>query len=148
MGLAAHAAVETKMDMEKFSAAPAKRIKILVGRLLTGLTMLLLLVDAGGKLFASQTMIDTTPAGLGLPHDVALYRTLGAILAVCVGLHLWRRTALLGAVLLTGFLGGAIAVNVRASMPLPVNTLMGFYIGVVMWAGYYLRDARLRGLLT
>jgi hypothetical protein len=137
-----------RMDAGERATTRRKRAPILIGRVLSGVAVLFLLVDAGGKLLAPQSMIDTTPAELQLPHDVTLYRLLGAILAVCVALHLWRRTALLGAVLVTGFLGGAVAVNVRAGMPLATNTLFSVYMGVVMWVGFYLRDARLRVALS
>lgn len=116
------------------------------GRVLSGVAILFLTADAAGKLIAPQTMIAYSPP-LGLPADPALYRLIGGILAVCVGLHLWRRTAILGAVLLTGFLGGAVAVNVRAEMLLFSNTLFGVYLGILLWTGFWLRDARVRALL-
>jgi len=72
---------------------------------------------------------------------------IGAILAVCTALYAWPRTALLGAVLLTSFLGGAVAVNVRAEMPLATNTLFGIYLGAMVWAGLWLRDPRVCALL-
>lgn len=116
------------------------------GRILSGLVIAALAADALGKLIAPQLMIANSPP-LGLPADPALYRVIGAILAGCVALHLWPRTSVLGAVLLTGFLGGAVAVNVRAEMPLLSNTLFGVYIGIMLWAGLWLRDSRVRALL-
>ena len=116
------------------------------GRILGGLVVVALAADAAGKLIAPQTMIANSPP-LGLPADPALYRTIGAILVGCLALHVWPRTAVLGAVLLTGFLGGAVAVNVRAGMPLFGNTLFGAYIGILLWAGLWLRDARVRAML-
>lgn len=116
------------------------------GRILGGLVVVALAADAAGKLIAPQAMIDHSPP-LGLPADPALYRTIGAILAGCLALHVWPRTAVLGAVLLTGFLGGAVAINVRAQMPLFGNTLFGVYIGILLWAGLWLRDERVRALL-
>jgi len=116
------------------------------GRVLSGLSVLFLSADAAGKLIAPHAMIAYSPP-LGLPADPSLYRLIGAVLAVCIGLHLWRRTAILGAILLTGFLGGAIAVNLRAEMPLFGNTLFGLYLGILLWAGFWLRDARVRSLV-
>lgn len=116
------------------------------GLVLSGLAVLFFLMDAGGKLVAPEAMIAHTPP-LGLPADVGFYRLLGAILAVCTALHVWPRTALLGAVLLTGFLGGAVAVNLRADMPLFANTLFGVYLGALMWAGLLLRRPEVAGLL-
>ena len=136
------------MDLAQPATARKATVRVLVGRVLSGAVVVLLLADAAGKLFATRTMIDTTPAALQLPDDVGLYRALGGILAACVALHLWQRTALLGAVLVTGFLGGAIAVNLRAGMPLATNTLVGLYFGILMWVGFYLRDARLRVALS
>lgn len=127
-------------------ARPRAGRAVWAGRALSGVAILFLTADAAGKLIAPQTMIAYSPP-LGLPADPALYRLIGAILAVCVGLHLWRRTAMLGAVLLTGFLGGAIAINVRAEMPLFSNTLFGVYLGILLWIGFWLRDARVRTLI-
>jgi hypothetical protein len=116
------------------------------GVVLSGLAVLFFLMDAGGKLLAPEAMIAHTPP-LGLPADVGFYRLLGAILALCTALHVWPRTAVLGAVLLTGFLGGAVAVNLRADMPLFANTLFGVYVGALKWAGLLLRRPRLAVLL-
>jgi hypothetical protein len=127
------------------TAVPGSRA-LWTGRILSGVSILFLTADAAGKLIAPQTMIAYSPP-LGLPADPSLYRLIGAILAVCVGLHLWRRTAVLGAVLITGFLGGAIAVNLRAEMPLFSNTLFGLYLGILLWTGFWLRDARVRSLI-
>ena len=115
------------------------------GLVLSGLAILFFVMDAGGKLIAPEAMIAHTPP-LGLPADAAFYRLLGGILALCTALHAWPRTALLGAVLLTGFLGGAIAVNLRADMPLFANTLFGVYLGALMWGGLVLRRPGLASL--
>lgn len=120
--------------------------KVTAGRIISGLIVLALALDAGGKLLFPATMIENTPP-LGLQADVGLYRLLGAILAACLGLYVWRRTSLIGAVLLTGYLGGAIAINLRAGMPLFSNTLFGAYLGVLVWGGLILRDPRLRTLI-
>ncbi|MGN6268969.1 MAG: DoxX family protein [Sphingomonas sp.] len=131
-----------------FDAAPARRAdrQVVVGRVLSGLVILFLAADALGKLVAPATMIAHSPP-LGFPADPGLYRLLGAILAACTALYAVPRTAFVGAVLLTGYLGGAIAVNVRAEMPLISNTLFGVYLGLFVWAGLYLRSARLRAVI-
>ena len=116
------------------------------GLVLSGLAILFLVADAAGKLIAPETMIANTPP-LGLPATVSFYRLLGTLLAICTAIHVWPRTALLGAVLLTGFLGGAVAVNLRAGMPLLSNTLFGVYVGALMWGGLLLRRPKLAGLL-
>jgi hypothetical protein len=116
------------------------------GRVLSGLANIALAMDALSKIFVPQMMIDNSPP-LGIAADTGLYRTIGAILLVSLLLHVWPRTAFLGALLVTAFLGGAVAVNLRAGMPLFSNTLFGAYIGLIFWAGLWLRDARVRALL-
>ena len=131
-----------------FDTAPVRRADraIIAGRILSGLVILFLAADALGKLIAPATMIAYSPP-LGLPADPGLYRLLGTILLACTALYAAPRTALVGAVLLTGYLGGAIAVNLRAEMPLISNTLFGVYLGLFIWAGLYLRSARLRAVI-
>jgi hypothetical protein len=114
---------------------------------LSGLAILFLAADAGGKLIAPDMMIANSPP-LGLPDDVGFYRQLGAILAICVALYAWPRTAILGAVLLTGYLGGAIATHLRVESPLLCHTLLGGYLGILLWAGLWLRDRRVRALVN
>lgn len=116
------------------------------GLVLSALATLFFLMDAGGKLVAPDVMIANTPP-LGLPADAGLYRLLGVILAACTALYVWPRTALLGAVLLTGYLGGAIAVNLRAHMPLFANTLFGAYMGLLVWIGLLMRRPEVAFLL-
>ncbi|MES2054709.1 MAG: DoxX family protein [Pseudomonadota bacterium] len=125
---------------------PSNTKTLWTGRVLSGLAILALGADAVFKLATPQLMIDNSPP-LGLAPDPGLYRTIGAILLVSVILYAWPRTAILGAVLITAFLGGAVAVNLRADMPLFSNTLFGVYIGLVAWAGLWLRDPRVRALL-
>lgn len=117
-----------------------------VGRILSGLAVAALGIDAAMKLAVPQLMIDNSPP-LGLPADTGFYRMIGAILLAALALHVWPRTAILGAVLITGFLGGAVAVNAVAGMPLFANTLFGVYVGIVVWAGLWLRDRRVRALV-
>lgn len=119
---------------------------VLVGRGLSSLAILFLAADAGGKLFVPNLMIANSPP-LGLPADPAFYRLLGAILATCTALYAWPRTAALGAVLLTGYLGGAVASHLRVGSPLFGFTLFGVYLGSLAWGGLWLRDPRVRALL-
>ena len=121
--------------------------QVIVGRVLSGLVILALTFDAGGKLLFPNAMIATSPP-TGLPADIGFYRLLGTILAVSVALYAWPRTCFLGAILLTGYLGGAIATNLRVAMPLFTFTLVGFYLGLLVWGGLWLRDARLRVLFS
>ena len=92
-------------------------------------------------------MIANSPP-LALPADPAFHRLLGAILAICIALYTWPRTSVLGAILLTGFLGGAVSAHLRVGSPLASFTLVGVYFGVVVWAGLWLRDQRIRALFV
>lgn len=116
------------------------------GLALTILVGLLLAMDAGGKLFAPAQMIANSPP-IGLPAEEAFHRMLGVILAVCLALYLVPRTALLGAILLTGYLGGAVAIHLRAGSPTFSHTLFGVYLGVMVWAALWCRHPALRRLI-
>jgi len=82
---------------------------------------------------------------LGFP--VALARPIGIIELICLAVYLFPRTSVLGAILWTGYLGGAIATHVRLGNPLLTHQLFPIYIALMLWGGLYLRDARLRALL-
>ncbi len=130
------------------STRPARASRsVIVGRILSGLVILALTLDAGGKLLFPTTMIATSPP-TGLPADIGFYRLLGAILAPSVALYAWPRTSFLGAILLTGYLGGAVATNLRVSMPLFSFTMVGVYLGLLVWGGLWLRDTRVRALFS
>ncbi len=118
---------------------------IWVGRALSGLAILFFAMDAGGKLIAPALMIANSPP-LGLPADPGFYRLLGGVLAICAILYAIPRTAILGAVLLTGYLGGAIALQLRVGSPLFSHTLFGVYLGLMLWGGLWLRMPHLRAL--
>lgn len=113
---------------------------------MSGLAIAFLVVDAGMKLAAPQMAIDYSPP-LGWPADVPSYRLLAVILLVPTLLYAVPRTAVLGAVLLTGYLGGAVALHVRVGSPLFSHILFGVYLGVFVWGGLWLRDPRVRALL-
>jgi hypothetical protein len=86
-------------------------------------------------------------AQLGWPSDLPMARLLGALTVGATLLYLVPRTAVLGALLLTAYLGGAVATHVRIGNPLFSHVLFGVYLGVMLWAGLWLRDPRLRALL-
>ncbi len=117
-----------------------------IGLGLTGFVALFLAMDAGGKLFAPALMIANSPP-LGLPADEGFHRMLGAILALSLGLFLYPRTAVLGAILLTGYLGGAVATHLRIGSPLVSHTLFGVYLGMAVWAALWCRLPTLRALI-
>jgi hypothetical protein len=117
-----------------------------IGLGLTILIALFLAMDAGGKLFAPAMMIANSPP-LGLPNDPAFHRMLGAILTLGLMLYLIPRTALLGAIVLTGYLAGAVAIHTRIGSPLVSHTLFGVYLGVFVWAALWCRLPALRALI-
>jgi hypothetical protein len=116
--------------------------KYKTGWILSGLAILFLTMDAVMKLLALPVVIEAGTA-LGFPGE-SMARLLGVILIVCTALYAVPRTSVLGAILLTGYLGGAVATHVRAGNPLFSHVLFGIYVGVLVWAGIYLRDAQLR----
>ena len=114
------------------------------GRALSGLAVLFLLFDSTGKLLQIQPVVEGT-LQLGYPRDIVF--TLGVILFTCVLVYVIPRTSVLGALLLTGYLGGAVATHVRVESPLFTHVLFPTYLGAALWGGLLLRDARLRAFL-
>ena len=121
---------------------------IWTGRVLSGLAVLFLLFDAIIKFFMDELPPEALEAGAALQWPMELMPTVGTILLVCTVLYAIPRTSLLGAVLLTGYLGGAIASHVRVSNPLFTHTLFPIYVAVFVWLGLYLRDSRLKAFLA
>lgn len=111
------------------------------GRVISALPVLFLLMDGVMKL-AKPAMVVEATVKLGYPETVIL--PLGIVLLVCTVLYAIPRTSVLGAILLTGYLGGAVATHVRVGNPLFTHTLFPVYLGVFTWGGLYLRDMRLR----
>ncbi len=114
------------------------------GRVLTGLATLFLLVDGGMKLFKPRVVVEST-VQLGYPESSIV--GIGIVLLVCTILYIVPRTAILGAVMLTGYLGGAVASQVRVSGPV-FSVLFPVIFGGLVWAGLALRDRRVQGLMT
>ena len=125
-------------------AAPVGRTAHRVGYALTGLVALFLLFDAVTKLLRLQMVVDAT-VQMGFPAWTV--PVIGGTLLVCLALYLVPRTAVLGAVLLTGYLGGAVCAQLRIEAPLLSTLLFPVYTGVLVWLGLYLRSAALRALV-
>ena len=123
----------------------AARNRRRIGVALTSLAVVFLLLDAVMKLLALPAVLSTT-AQLGYPGSGQFARNLGAVLMVCTLLYAWPRTAVLGAILLTGYLGGAIAAHVRIGSPVFTHVLFGAYVALFVWGGLFLRDERVRRL--
>jgi hypothetical protein len=119
---------------------------IWTGRTLSGLAILFLMMDAGMKIVALP-IVGATAAALGWPADPSFWMAMGVMLFAITVLYAIPRTAVLGAILLTGYLGGAVATHVRIDNPLFSHTLFGVYLGLFIWGGLWLRDARVRALL-
>ncbi len=128
-------------------AAPAPRLSrgaLVTSWIITGLIAAFLLLDVAMK-FAPPKSVAAQFVRAGWP--IGLSSTLGVLLLVSLILWLIPRTAPLGAILLTGYLGGAVASSLRLQMPLFTTTLSPVYFGVLVWFALWLRDPRLRALL-
>jgi len=108
------------------------------------LVILFMLMDLTMK-YLQLPIVITTTEGLGWP--AASVVPLAIILTVCTLLYAWPQAAVLGAILLTGYLGGAVATHMRIGSPLFSHELFGVYLGLFAWGGLFLRDARLRALI-
>lgn len=128
------------------AAAPRAGARIWTGRVLSTLVVLFLLFDGTGKLLRLAPVMKGTVVELGYPATTVV--GIGVVLLACTGLYLVPRTAILGAVLLTGYLGGAVASQVRVGNPLFGYVLFPVYVATAAWIGLYLRDPRLRAVLA
>lgn len=123
-------------------SSPAKRPW--AGIIVTALPVLFLLMDGAVKFTSLQPVTDSFRQ---LGYSPALAPKIGALLLACLALYLVPRTSVLGAILLTGYLGGAVSTHVRVGNPLFSHVLFPVYVGVLLWAGLYLREPRLRALV-
>jgi hypothetical protein len=114
-----------------------------LGLVIGGLTVAFLLFDAVIHLLLIQPVVDSF-SQLGYPLGVV--RAIAVLELLCLALYLIPRTSVLGAVLLTGYLGGAVSAQLRVGSPLVSTTLFAVYVGIALWAALFLRDARLRQL--
>ena len=118
----------------------------ITGRVMSGVVVLFPLFDGAIKLLPLPVVTETMDK-MGFGASDTLARSLGIITIVCTLLYSVPPTSILGAILLTGYLGGAIASHVRIGSPLFSHTLFGLYLGLMVWGGLYLRDGNLRALL-
>ena len=117
---------------------------IWIGRILSGLAVLFLTFDGIVKLLQTPEVIEGSQQ---LGFAVSSMVPIGLVLLACVAIYLVPRTAILGAVRLTGYLGGASATHVRVGNPLLTHVLFPTYVAALIWGGLYLRDSRVRRLL-
>ncbi len=125
------------------AAPPASRKQLWTGRILSAIPVLFLLMDGIMKLAKPAPVVEAM-AQIGYPASLAV--GLG-ILLLSVVLYLLPRTSVLGAILLTGYLGGAISAHLRVGNPLFSHILFPAYVGLLLWVGLFLRDPRLQGLV-
>jgi hypothetical protein len=111
------------------------------GRLVTAFAVLFLTFDVAIKLAQLPIAVEST---MQLGYPASAVPVIGAVEAVCLALYLWPATAVLGAVLWVGYLGGAIATHVRVGSPLFSHTLFPIYVAGLLWLGLWLRSQRVR----
>jgi hypothetical protein len=131
--------LESVTTMEQTSVAAER-----TGYVLSGVAVLFLLFDTVIKLADIQIVRDSM-LQLGYPVDMGI--VIGVIELLCLFTYIVPKTSVFGAILMTGYLGGAIATHVRIGSPLASHTLFPIYVAVLLWGGLYLRDARARALL-
>lgn len=129
------------METQQISKA-----QVWTGRIMSGLVILFMLFDGIFKFVAPDDLMKESVAQLGYQlHHAPI---LGTLALICPVLYIIPRTAILGAVLLTGYYGGAIATHVRVDNPLFSHTLFPIYLAILMWGGLWLRSVALRGLVA
>jgi hypothetical protein len=124
-------------------AVPISTNTLWMGRILSALPVLFMVMDGGTKLFNPPPVVEAMTA-LGYPGQFTV--AIGVISLVSTLLYVVPRTSILGAILLTGYLGGAIAVQMRVEAP-AFSLLLPLTLGLMLWGGLYLRDPRLRALI-
>ena len=127
-----------------YANVPSSRARRRTGAIMTGIAILFLLFDSLGKLVLVPQVVEGS-VQLGDPDSTV--RVIGTILLICVMLYAVPRTSVLGAILLTGYLGGAVATHFRVGSPLLTHTLFPIYLGALIWGGLLLREDRLRSLV-
>jgi DoxX-like family len=123
--------------------ASVSKTGLWLGRALSGLAILFLLADGIGHLMMPAPVKEAF-AKLGVPINLSI--GIGIVALVCTVLYAIPRTSTLGAILLTGYLGGAVSIQARAGSPL-FETIFPIILGALIWAGIYLRNDRLRSLI-
>ena len=134
--------VPTSAAGDRSTGAPM----VWIGRILSGLAAAFFALDGVMKLIQPRFVIEAT-RDIGWPADPLTLSVLGGLLLALTALYLFPRTAVLGAILLTGYLGGAVASHVRIGSPLFTHDLFGVYLGLFVWGGLWPRDSRLRMLI-
>ena len=127
------------------AGAPISKRTLRAGEILSGIAVLFLLFDSIIKVMVIAP-VEASFTQLGYPVSVS--RGIGLLLLVCLVTYVIPRTSILGAILLTGYLGGAVATHVRVGSPLFTHVLFPIYVAMLLWGGLLLRDARVRALIA
>ena len=130
--------------MQASQAVGVSKKSLWAGRIISALVVLFMVFDGVVKVLRLTPAIEGT---LSLGYPVSVVFPLGMIVLVCILLYLIPQSSVLGAILLTAYLGGAVATHVRVGNPLFSHVLFPSYIGVLAWLGLFLRDERLRALI-
>ncbi len=139
--------MKTTFGNFKTTALRTKSVAVWSGLALSVLAIAFMTLDGAMKLVPFSVVTDTM-AQLGWPADIATARLLGVLILGATLLYAIPRTSVLGAILLTGYLGGAVATHLRIGSPLFSHILFGVYIGVMVWGGLWLRYPRVRALFN
>ena len=140
-----NASKQTGVTSHAAARGEPSRKAIWAGRVMSGFAALFLLFDASIKVLQLPVAMEGT-GQLGYPQSVIM--GLGLVQLVCLIAYLIPRTSVLGAILWTGYLGGAIATHVRVENPLFSHVLFPVYVAALLWGGLWLRDQRVRMLLS
>jgi DoxX-like protein len=124
--------------------APVSKARLWTGRILSGLVVAFLLMDGIVKLIKPAPVVEAC-VRLGLPEHLIV--GIGIVLLACTVIYAIPRSSFFGAILLTGYLGGAVVIQLRVGSP-PFETFFPVIFGVLVWAGLFLRDDRLRVLVS
>jgi hypothetical protein len=135
------ASVETTRD---FTATAVSKKGLWTGRILSGLAILFLVFDGITKVMKVPAVMQ---ASAQMQYPLRLIPVIGIVLLVCTAVYAIPRTSILGAIFLTGYLGGAVEAQLRAGNPLFAETLFPVYFSMLIWGGLFLRERRLRALL-
>ncbi|MDX8453673.1 DoxX family protein [Mesorhizobium sp. VK9D] len=127
-------------------AVPASKGVLWTGRALSAVVVLFMIFDGVIKL-PPLDIVTRTMTELGWPADANVARLIGIVGLISTALYALPRTSVLGAILLTGYMGGAVSTHVRIGNPVFSHTLFGVYLGIILWGGLYLRDQRVRALI-
>src|SRR3954452_22196589 len=125
---------------------PASKPACWTGRIMSGFVIVFLMLDGAIKLVPWPIVTETMDR-MGYGSSETMARSLGLITIICTVLYSIPPPSILGAILLTGYLGGAMTSHVRIGSPLFTHTLFGLYLGLLVWGGLWLGDRRLRTLI-